>query len=279
MTRRMLARFSQGVMRKAARHFRSKSFAMRNSVPLVSFTFDDVPESAFTNGAVVLEDRGVRGTFYIAGGTCGGVDSHWRVIGRNQVRALHARGHEIGCHTFSHVSVDTLDAAGAERECRQNLDLLRGLCGDIDVSNFCYPFGRASLSRKLQLQKRFDSCRGIYEGINAGTVDLGMLRVIELYDRTLTGEKLDRVLRETRERNGWLIFYTHDVAAAPSWIGCSPRLLRTTVEAVQARGMPCLTVRDALAAIGYPAAETSAYRDQRLGESGKTLAFDHGIGK
>ena len=44
------------------------------------------------------------------------------------------------------------------------------------------------------------------------TADLSLLRVIELYDRTLTREKLRRVLRETRERNGWLIFYTHDVA-------------------------------------------------------------------
>ena len=82
---------------------------------------------------------------------------------------------------------------------------------------------------------------------------------IELYDRTLTRDKLDRVLRETRARNGWLIFYTHDVAEPPSWIGSSPRLLHETIEAVQAENMRCLTVRDALAAIGYRrTAEASA---------------------
>ncbi len=110
-----------------------------------------------------------------------------------------------------------------EEECGQNLRRLRELCPGIALTNFCYPFGRASLPRKAQLQKRFDSCRGIYEGINAGIADLGMLRVIELYDRTLTPDKLRRVLRQTRERNGWLIFATHDVAETPSWIGCSPR--------------------------------------------------------
>ena len=52
-------------------------------------------------------------------------------------------------------------------------------------------------------------------------------------------------------RNGWLIFYTHDVAETPSWIGCSPRLLRDTLQAVAAEGMECLTVRDGLTAIGY----------------------------
>jgi hypothetical protein len=77
------------------------------------------------------------------------------------------------------------------------------------------------------------------------------LRVIELYDRTLTPAKLKRALRETRERNGWLIFYTHDVAEPPSWIGASPRILREVIEAVQAEKIECVTIRDALAAIGY----------------------------
>ena len=66
---------------------------------------------------------------------------------------------------------------------------LHELCAGIDVTNFCYPFGRVSLPRKLQLEERFDSCRGIYEGINAGTSISRMLRVIELYDRTLTARE------------------------------------------------------------------------------------------
>jgi peptidoglycan/xylan/chitin deacetylase (PgdA/CDA1 family) len=251
MMQSMLQPLVKGVLRRAARHTRSKPFAMRNAAPLVSFTFDDVPDSAYTNGAAVLDACGLRGTFYVASGTCGSTDRYWRVIGEDQVRALYDSGHEIGCHTFSHVRVEDLDARSAEEECGQNLRRLRELCPGIALANFCYPFGRASLPRKAQLQKRFDSCRGVYQGINAGIADLGMLRVIELYDRTLTPDKLRRVLRQTRERNGWLIFATHDVAETPSWIGCSPRLLRETVTAVLAENMQCLSVRDALAAIGY----------------------------
>jgi peptidoglycan/xylan/chitin deacetylase (PgdA/CDA1 family) len=251
MMQSMLQPFVKGVLRRAARHTRSKPLAMRNTAPLVSFTFDDVPDSAYTNGAAVLDRHGLHGTFYVASGTCGSMDTHWRVIGEDQLRALHGGGHEIGCHTFSHVRVEDLDARRTDEECGQNLRRLRELCPGIAVTNFCYPFGRASLPRKVQLQKRFDSCRGVYEGINAGTADLGMLRVIELYDRTLTPDKLRRVLRETRERNGWLIFVTHDVADTPSWIGCSPRLLRETVAAVQAENMQCLPIRDALTAIGF----------------------------
>jgi peptidoglycan/xylan/chitin deacetylase (PgdA/CDA1 family) len=257
MTPAVLAPLVAGALRRAARYSRSKPFAMRNTAPLVTFTFDDVPASAYTNGAPVLEDLGVRGTFYIAAGILGDSDTCWRVIDAEQVGALHARGHEIGCHTFSHIAVERLDASGMNDEVRRNSDMLQQVCAGIEITNFCYPFGRVSLPRKRQLRDRFDSCRGIYEGINSGIVDLALLRVVELYDRTLTAEKLRRVLRETRERNGWLIFYSHDVADAPSWIGCSPRVLRKVVEAVQAERMQCLTIRDALAAIGYRAAGKS----------------------
>jgi peptidoglycan/xylan/chitin deacetylase (PgdA/CDA1 family) len=278
----VFAQLCSGILRRAARHYRSKPFTMRNAAPLVSFTFDDVPDSAYINGATVLENNGVRGTFYIASGTLGSADAHWRVIDREQVRALHDQGHEIGCHTFSHVPVERLSARALVEECRRNRESLLDLCPDIRLTNFCYPYGRASLTRKRELERQFDTCRGIYEGINAGRIDLGMLRVIELYDPTLTPEKLQNVLRETRERNGWLIFYTHDVATPPSWIGCSPRLLQSVVAAVQAEGLQCLTVRDALTALGYQTAQaraSSTDRDQRFGETGKALALDRTVGK
>lgn len=249
----MLQSLLTGVSRKAARHHCSKPFRLRNGAPLVSFTFDDVPDSAYLKGASLLERHAIRGTFYVAAGTCGMQDELWRVIEHDHVRALHTLGHEIGCHTFSHVKVDTLGAAEMDEECRRNEDALRELCDGVGPTNFCYPFGKVSLARKLQLQERFDTCRGIYEGINGGTVDLSLLKVIELYDRTLTDEKLREVLRETADRNGWLIFYTHDVADDPSWIGCSPGLLRSTVEAVQALGFACLPIRDAVKQIGYRA--------------------------
>ena len=262
------------VRRRFARHLPTKPFAMRNAEPLVSFTFDDVPNSAYTNGAAVLDEYGIRGTFYIASGTCGTNDTYWHVIERDQVRDLHARGHEIGCHTFSHAAVDELDAAAMEDECRRNLESMRELCPDVELTNFCYPFGIVSLQRKLQLQKRFDTCRGIFEGVNAGTIDLGLLKVIELYDRTLSRDKLRHVLRRVRERNGWVIFYAHDVAQQPSLMGCSPALLRTVIETVQGQNLACLSIRQALPVIGCasnhePGTETSSAGLNPLPKVGK----------
>lgn len=247
----MLQTLAGGLSRKAARHYCSKPFTLRNPAPMVSVTFDDVPDSAYRNGAAILEEFGWRGTFYIASGTCGTRDELWDVISRDDVSALHRRGHEIGCHTFSHANVATLDSRTLDDEMKRSRDTLRALCGDVEITNFCFPFGKTSLARKLQLQPHFDTCRSIYQGVNSGTIDLAMLRVIELYDRTLTPEKLQAVLRETHDSNGWLIFYTHDVADDPSWIGCSPTRLRETLSAVLESGFDCLTIRDALKIAGY----------------------------
>jgi peptidoglycan/xylan/chitin deacetylase (PgdA/CDA1 family) len=250
----MLHDMLAAVQGNAARYFRTKLFRMQNRAPIVTFTFDDVPDSAYTNGAAILEELGVFGTFYIAAGTCNTKDTYWNVISPEQVRALHDRGHEIGCHTFSHANLKKLSAAETEDECRKSHNLLRRICGDVQLANFAYPYGHITLRRKLQLQKRFDSCRGVIQGINVGTIDLGLLKAVELFNRSLTPEKLQRILRETCDRNGWLIFYTHDVTSRPSEFGCSPSLLRSTIEAVQAMGLTCVPVRDALRLIGYPAA-------------------------
>jgi peptidoglycan/xylan/chitin deacetylase (PgdA/CDA1 family) len=238
---------------------------MRNTVPLVSFTFDDVPDSAYLNGAPVLEEYGLRGTFYIASGTCGTRDTYWRVIERDQVRDLRQRGHEIGCHTFSHRAVDDMGPGELNDECRRNLETLRDLCPDIHLSSFCYPFGCVSLPRKIQLQKRFDTCRGIFEGVNSGIADLALLKVIELYDRTLSRDKLNHVLRRARQRAGWIIFYAHDVAERPTHMGCSPGLLRTTIEEISKRGIRCCPVAEALPLVGHSPQVTAVAKDANEG--------------
>jgi hypothetical protein len=47
------------VSHRMATHFSVESFRLRNEAPMVSFTFDDIPKSAATTGAGILEDHGV----------------------------------------------------------------------------------------------------------------------------------------------------------------------------------------------------------------------------
>ena len=62
----------QKLSRRLARHLHTSTVAARAFGPIVSFTFDDAPPSAATNGAAILEEFGLRGTFYLSGGWLGG---------------------------------------------------------------------------------------------------------------------------------------------------------------------------------------------------------------
>ncbi len=104
--------------------------------------------------------------------------------------------------------------------------------------------------RKGQLRKIFRSSRGIIPGVNAGVADLQFLRATPLINRDIGPDGIDRVFDEAVAGNGWLIFYSHDVAAEPSPHGCTPSLLRHARDAASRRNVEILSVADALRAAG-----------------------------
>ena len=242
--------FGRKVSRRLARYAPTKPFLMRSNPPLVSVTFDDVPASAAIHGAAILERHGARGTFYIAPGLCGREENGRPVVTAEGALALHRRGHEIGGHTFGHENVQRLGAGALDAGIARSRAFFRALSPDIALDNFAYPFGVASLERKLQLQRLFASCRGIAPGVNRDLVDLGNLRAVEVYDRTIDWTAIDRFLALTVRRNGWLVLYTHDVEETPSWIGCSPAVLEEVVVRARRHGCEIATVRDAMRRIG-----------------------------
>ncbi len=124
---------------------------------MVSFTFDDVPKSAAPIGAPILEEYGARGTFYIAGGLVDHWSGHWTGVSADEIVALHRRGHEIACHTFSHARATDLDAAAMTLEMEKNRRYLQALDPSIKIENFAYPYGFGSVLRKRQLGKAFHS--------------------------------------------------------------------------------------------------------------------------
>jgi peptidoglycan/xylan/chitin deacetylase (PgdA/CDA1 family) len=238
------------VSHRLATHLRVESVPLRNATPVVSFTFDDIPGSAATTGARILEDHGARGTFYVSGGLVGTTSPNWTVVDVEDLVALHRRGHEIGCHTFSHKRACDLDAQSLAEEIEHNRDYLRTLDATITVRNFAYPFGYGSFARKRQLKAEFRSCRSIVPGVNSGTVDLQFLRSMPLIDQRIDRDAIERAFDQAQEANGWLIFYSHDVADRPSPYGCSPALINHALEAASRRKIPVLNMAEALRCAG-----------------------------
>jgi peptidoglycan/xylan/chitin deacetylase (PgdA/CDA1 family) len=168
---------------------------------------------------------------------------------RDDLRAAHAHGHEIACHTYHHRDCGRLMPGDIADEIDRNAVALARTLGAPAITNFAYPFGGVSISAKSELSTRFTSCRGTGRGINHGTVDLADLLSTSLYSRTFDRERLCQMIDDAQAAAGWLIFYTHDVAEEPSPFGCTPAELQAIV-AYAAENMPVLPVRDVLAGLG-----------------------------
>ncbi len=238
------------VSNRLARHFCAAPFQLSGTGPMVSFTFDDVPKSAATVGAPIIEEYNARGTFYVAGGLVDEWSGHWTGISADEIIDLHRRGHELACHTFSHSRAIDLDAMAMTVEMEKNRRYFLALDPSIRIENFAYPYGFGSVARKRQLSKAYRSSRGILPGVNSGIVDLQFLRATPLIERDIDRDGIDRAFDEAVARDGWLIFYSHDVRAAPSPYGCSPWMLRHALEAASRRGIPILSVAEALRRAG-----------------------------
>jgi peptidoglycan/xylan/chitin deacetylase (PgdA/CDA1 family) len=239
------------VSHRLAMHLRVDQFRLANPTPMVSFTFDDVPKSAATSGAGILEAHDARGTFYISGGLVSTtVSPDWAAIDAEDIVDLHRKGHEIGCHTFSHQRACDLSAESLAAEIEDNLRYLCSLDPSIKVENFAYPFGYGSFIRKQQLRTAFQSCRSIMPGVNSGAVDLQFLRALPLIDQRIDRDAIEQAFDAAQTTNGWLIFYSHDVADRPSPYGCSPALMNHALEAAAKRKIPVLNMAEALLCAG-----------------------------
>ena len=219
--------------------------------PIVTFSFDDVPDSALFEGAAILERHGVRGTFYIAGGLEGRVEPDRTLIDAAGCRELAARGHEIGCHTYAHAALRTMTAKNLAADLSRNAQHLDNLVPGPPGSgngrrNFAFPYNAGSFKARRRLAETFRSCRAGGEAINRGRTDPSFLSGVEIRQPESDAESLTGWIDALVAAPGWLIFFTHDITAMPTPYGCTPRTFDRLVAHTISSGCTVLTVSAAL---------------------------------
>jgi peptidoglycan/xylan/chitin deacetylase (PgdA/CDA1 family) len=222
---------------------------IKTDIPLVSFTFDDVPDSALYEGARILERYDARGTFYIAGGLAGRVETDRTLITPEGCAELLARGHEIGCHTYAHRRVRS--AGGLAVDLDRNAGYLKRVGGASPARNFAFPYNAAWPLARSELRSRYRSCRAGGEAINRGSVDPLMLKAVEIRQPEQHARALTRWIDELVDNPGWLIFFTHDIAPRPTPYGCTPATFDHLVRYAVEKGCRVLPVDRALDAFNW----------------------------
>lgn len=221
------------------------------SAPVASISFDDIPQSAARVGAPILEAAGMRGTFYVCGQHAGGTFEAREQHNVGDLIKLYENGHEIACHTFGHPNVTKLTDAQRREDQTANVAFVREHVGDYALSSFAYPYGAVSIGAKRYYAQQFFTCRGVYSGLNTGIMDFSDLLAVGIEARQHDMGRVRSLIDEAKAKNGWLIFFTHDVSANPSDYGCRPQDLDDVIAALTDANIETLPVKAAAAKVMF----------------------------
>jgi peptidoglycan/xylan/chitin deacetylase (PgdA/CDA1 family) len=215
---------------------------------MISFSFDDATASAASLGAEILEARGVRGTYFIAAGLTGQQGPTEKYADLRAIGKLAEAGHEIGCHTYSHLDCGQTLHDAALADVQRNAAALRGF----RLETFAYPYGDVSFSAKKALSKQFKLLRAIHHGMVSSGVDLNQAPAVGIEGPE--GEAVaDEWLGRAARAPAWLILYTHDLGNRPSDWGATPEVLARLIDRAQALSMDVVTVAEGARRLGIRA--------------------------
>jgi peptidoglycan/xylan/chitin deacetylase (PgdA/CDA1 family) len=197
---------------------------------IVSITFDDGLASQY-NASLILDEYGFKGTFYV----CPGLNEFEgnELMSWEQIINVQSRGHEIGCHTMTHVNASAISREEFEQEliaCKQATN----------ATSFAYPYGQG-LDKSDLVYKYFNSARLVQQGINEkGSSEVKSL--IFVHDRF--DQRMDW-LKEWLESGDWVAITIHGVTDEPrGLIDITPGEFRQILDVVRSSGAQVVRVSE-----------------------------------
>ncbi len=247
-----MGRLHRAWQRRAAKWFAQRRILVDPIRPIISFTFDDFPESALTVGGTILESAGARGTYYTSLGLAGQITPTGKMFNLEQLSDLIARGHELGCHTYDHCPAWETDAREFEASVERNSAALQILLPTNRYKTLSYPISYPRPATKRRMAPRFPACRGGGQTFNRGVTDANYLQSFFIEQARDNLDCIKTAIDDCVNQHGWLIFSTHDVTQAPTRYGCTPAQFAEIVRYCSAAGAQILPVSLALRATTQP---------------------------
>jgi peptidoglycan/xylan/chitin deacetylase (PgdA/CDA1 family) len=239
----LLNRIAGKYRRTISNRFCRRLVEIKSTVPFISFSFDDAPRTAFSNGGEILKAHGARATFFVSLGMLESDSPSGIIASQDDLHRAVEEGHELGCHTFDHKDPWKTKTEVFEQSMLKNRQVLARVLPNTVFSTFAYPLCNPSPANKRRVGKLFNCCRGGGQTFNAGMADFNLLKAFFLDIRN--GDTIDAVRRlidKNSEFRGWLIFATHDVDDNPSPYGCTKEFFEEVVAYAASSGARLLPV-------------------------------------
>jgi peptidoglycan/xylan/chitin deacetylase (PgdA/CDA1 family) len=222
-----------------------KKIPLNLSKPIVTFCFDDIPDSAITNGTRILEKYGFKATYYVSLGLRANDDKSKPYFDHSKLKQLVANGGELACHTADHIQLYESSGTDILNDLKKNQEKLNELIPGYTFQNFSYPLGQQTFISKLILKKRYKTARGVKGGMHIKEVDTNNLYGNAL-EEALSLKGIFALIDKAVENNAWIIFYTHDVENNPSVIGCTPEYFESVVKYCSEKNVDVCTINEAI---------------------------------
>ena len=242
----ILSRIRSRARRTLSMAFARREVIMRNTEPLVSFTFDDFPRSALLTGGPILESFGAKGTFFCSLGLMGTTGYAIEMFCRDDLNDLLERNHELGSHTYDHCHAWDTSSQEFEASILRNQEALQQCVSGASFKIFSYPSSCPRPAIKRSTEKYFNCCRSGGHTFNAGSVDLNFVKSCFLEQAAGDFGLISGWIDANSRARGWLILTTHDISEQPSRFGCTPSLFERTVRQVTRSGATIVTVSEGL---------------------------------
>jgi peptidoglycan/xylan/chitin deacetylase (PgdA/CDA1 family) len=197
---------------------------------VISFTFDDFPQSALIKGGGILHERGFSGTYYAAFGLMAQKSPTGQIFSREDLAELIHQEHELGCHTFDHCDSWNTDPSEFEASLRRNQRELATLVPNARFTSLSYPISWPRPETKRRIGDHYECARGGGQTLNIGMTDLNFLKAFFIEQSRDDFAAIRQTIEANARNGGWLIFATHDVCDAPTRFGCTPGLFERVVD-------------------------------------------------
>lgn len=179
---------------------------------VVTISFDDGPQSIYTNGLPKLKKYNIPATLYLSTAYIG--QESW-YLNWNQVKHINNSGWEIASHGYTHPNLTLLDDEGINHELDESKAIL-ALNGYNAVS-FATPYGEYDERALSLIKQRYQSNRRAWdddpssEGFNdLNSYDKYNISAREISKNT-TVSKVKKLINKAVKEKKWLVFFLHNV--------------------------------------------------------------------
>lgn len=220
--------------------------------PLVSVTFDDGWESAYSNAAPIMSRHQIVSTQYL-------LPSQFNAreyMSVDQAKSLRTAGHEISSHTYSHPNLTTLSDKAIKEQLDTSLEVLKKFdLLDKDNLTFAAPNGAVDSRVMSYVKPRFYSSRNVMGdlGKDISNNDMNVASNFDRYNiigytvgQYTTDEQFAGALAYAKQHNAWFVPIYHQVDDSGDKYSVTTATFERHMSMLKASGIKTATMRDVL---------------------------------